>query len=219
MSQPVNPRRRQSKIRKSAYHHGNLETAVQTETLEFLKEKGVDALSLREIARRLGVTHAAIYRHYRDKQSLLIEIARSGFEQLAFVMQTAATATAVSEEQRLRRAFLAYLSFAKEQSACFRLMYGPELSEREAFPTLSAAVDHCFQVLSSLLQHAQERGEITRSSIDLLAATAFSFAHGLATLEINGLARNKILLDIPRHDLIEHSWAVLWKGLGGTIQD
>lgn len=209
------PRTKAPGPKKTAYHHGDLTEAARNAALSFLEKQSVEALSLRELAKGLGVSHAALYRHFADKQALLVEVATSGFLMMTRELERAARQVCTAERERLFHVLSAYLEFAKAHTACFRLMYGPELSDRAAFPNLSKVVDEGHYFLRDILAKAQQNGEIADGNLDLIVSTALVFAQGMALIEINQLARSTALREIDREQLYQHAWQVLWNGLGG----
>jgi AcrR family transcriptional regulator len=146
----------------SSYHHGDLRQAVLQEAGELIEKEGVDALSLREVARRAGVSHNAPYRHFPDRDSLLAALVEEGFRMLGEAL-----------EQRPRREMgEAYVEFALAHPARFRLMFGGrvklERRDRRAYEALVKS----FADLGEDAQYA--------------AAAAWSLVHGLSHLILDG---------------------------------
>ena len=112
--------------------------------------RGPDALSLREAARRVGVSTTAAYRHFANKE-LLAFVAAEGFRELAAAMETGAT-----ESDRLGRVGLAYFDFALQKRGLFRLMFGPILVERGNYPELNEAASAVFGLLQRIAVSADE---------------------------------------------------------------
>src|SRR5512133_2304967 len=110
------------------YHHGELRRALLDASLAVIERDGVSALSLRELARRLGVSHAAPAHHFPDKAALLVEIAREGYERFGAALAAAADA-APDDDARLAAIGRAYVDFALAHPATFRVMFGRELAE------------------------------------------------------------------------------------------
>jgi AcrR family transcriptional regulator len=137
----------------------------------------VTKLSLRGAARLAGVSQTAPYRHFADKAALLAAVAAAGFRDLAHAMRRAASGTD-REHVRLSAIGCAYLAFAIDNRAVFRLMFGPEIPDKAAHPDLRAAADEAFTVL------ADETSAITGTTD--AAVAAWSFIHGFATLIIDG---------------------------------
>src|ERR1700728_3704653 len=117
-----------------SYRHGNLPVALLTAAREILDENGLQAVGLRETARRVGVSATAAYRHFTNKEDLLASVAAEGFQELAAAMKAGTRGA-----NTLIRAGLAYIEFANQNRGLFRLMFGPVLAERTRYPALQAA--------------------------------------------------------------------------------
>ena len=115
----------------NSYHHGDLRNALLEAGEQLLVERGAAALSLREVAKLAGVSHAAPYRHFRDKAALLQALAASGFERLQVDIKAAAARIAHDPELKLVEAGVAYVRLAVRNPALMQLMFaaGPELPE------------------------------------------------------------------------------------------
>jgi AcrR family transcriptional regulator len=184
--------RRRARKPEGRYHHGELRRALLEEAAVVVERDGVAALSLRELARRLGVSHAAPAHHFADRAALLIELARDGFEQFAAALETA------GEEgrdplDRLCRIGHAYVRFAIEHPGRFHVMFGPELSDAGALPTsLTEASDRSYQVVVAALETVLARWPAgRRPSTDAVAFTCWIIGHGAATLWLDGPLRRK----------------------------
>ena len=110
-----------------AYHHGNLREALLERATEVIAEQGVEALSLRGLARDLGVSHAAPSRHFADRGALLAELAKDGFRRAVQAMNAEAAAAGDDPVARYRALGRSYVRFACEQPACFRAINHPEV--------------------------------------------------------------------------------------------
>ncbi|MDI3421969.1 TetR/AcrR family transcriptional regulator [Streptomyces luteolus] len=153
-----------------AYHHGDLRRAVLTAALDAIRDSGPAALSLRDLARRAGVSHAAPAHHFKDRTGLLTAIAAEGFDLLA---------GALAEAPELRERGVRYVRFCREHPAHFQVMFTPELLRADD-PALRAARDRAREQLRSGIGDLEtsERGEDAR----LAGIAAWSLAHGFATL-------------------------------------
>jgi AcrR family transcriptional regulator len=116
-----------------SYRHGNLPVALLAAAREILDENGLQAVGLRETARRVGVSATAAYRHFTNKEDLLASVAAEGFHELAEAMQGATRGA-----NPLIRGGLAYIEFANQNRGLFRLMFGPVLAERSKYPAMAA---------------------------------------------------------------------------------
>src|SRR5919205_4393672 len=110
------------------YHHGNLRRALIDTALAMVTEEGAWNFTLREVARRAGVSHAAPYNHFEDKAALLAEVAALGFESLRQTLEAAARGRPRSARQAFAGIGAAYVRFGVEQPAHYRLMFGAELA-------------------------------------------------------------------------------------------
>lgn len=167
---------------KKPYHHGNLRDALLEASLKLIREQGVRAFALREVARRAEVSHTAAYRHFRDKADLLAAIAEQGFDRLSHAMQRAAT-KATAPFERLQRAGLAYVEFAQNDPERFLVMFSITFSE-SLHPAAKAASQRCFGELLSLVT-ACTRPAIA-IPIEALALLAWTTVHGVAELGLRG---------------------------------
>jgi AcrR family transcriptional regulator len=128
----------QSPVR--AYHHGDLRNGLLAAARAILEEESLAALTLRAVARRAGVSHAAPYRHFPNHEALLVELALEGFYELRAEIVEAAK-TEASESDRIATIGAAYMRFVARRPAVARLMFGPQLPNRENFPALGQAAD------------------------------------------------------------------------------
>jgi AcrR family transcriptional regulator len=160
---------------RSTYHHGNLGPALIAAARELLDANGPGAVSLREAARRVGVSATATYRHFSDKDHLLAAVAAEGYREFADTLR-AADYTALSGMGA------AYIEFALAHPGLFRLMFGPLLRERERYPELGAAADDAF---AALLEGARSFVGQRNEDAESVAYAAWSFAHGLARLVLD----------------------------------
>jgi AcrR family transcriptional regulator len=161
-----------STSKRDGYHHGDLRAALLRAAADMLREGGPAAITLREAARRAGVSPTAPYRHFAEKEALLAALATDGFRDLG-----KALAAATSEKSAgLNRAGEAYVRFALANPARFRLMFGHGVSSMPEHPELMAAALQTFEALT---------GMVARNGGDKLAAIkAWSQVHGLADLLI-----------------------------------
>jgi AcrR family transcriptional regulator len=171
--------------RSAPYHHGDLRRALIDTALTMVTEEGAWNFTLREVARRAGVSHAAPYNHFTDKAALLAEVATLGFNGLRGEMEAAADRHQDSARGALLGISTAYIRFAVERPAHYRLMFGPDLADRERHPGLDQASDAAFAVLTSALERGQAGGQIRAGPVLDQAVAAWSMVHGLTLLLID----------------------------------
>ena len=179
---------RKRKSEPRPYHHGDLRAALLDAAARWLDEQGAATLTLRELARAAGVSHAAPYHHFASLDELLAGVAERAFERLADAM-SAASADAATPLDALLDIGEAYVRVALAHPAQFRLMFGPLLARKAEFPALAQEAERAFRVLfEAAAAHAPER------ALEL-ALTGWSLSHGAANLAIDGALDG---LPIPR---------------------
>ena len=158
------------------YHHGDLPRALVGAAVELIEEVGPSALSLREVARRAGVSHGAPAHHFGDKAGLLTAVATEGYD-----LAAQALADALAETGDFREVGVAYVRFALEHRAHFEVMYRPELY-RDDDPALVAARDRAAATLYG------PSTELTGDEATGVSGgiAAWSLVHGFATLWLSG---------------------------------
>ncbi|WP_309045250.1 TetR/AcrR family transcriptional regulator [Marinobacter sediminicola] len=168
---------------KPAYHHGDLQPQAQSLALDILRTQGDAAISLRALAKQIGVSAPALYRHFSDRETLLAELAIEGFEALRDRLR------AVDQElprKALIEIGLVYVAFAQEEPNLYRLMFGGRVLPMGAHPRLDAAGKGAFQVLENTVARARDLGYLRPSPVSLMTAAAWSLVHGLSQLTIDG---------------------------------
>ncbi|MBF6132181.1 WHG domain-containing protein [Nocardia otitidiscaviarum] len=184
---------------RSRYHHGDLRSALLQRAEATLRKVGVDGLSLRQLARDIGVSHAAPSRHFRDKQALLDQLAATGFDRLGECFAHTVTEGPVTE--RLYGMARAYLRFAVENPELLALMFARK--QRSTSPELSAAVQRAFAVPVDLIAVGQAEGEIVAGDPKRLGLTAIAALQGVATIVASDFTSDydadQLLIDMVRH--------------------
>jgi AcrR family transcriptional regulator len=189
------------KIEKSAksYHHGDLRTALVAGGLELLKDRAADDLSLREVARYVGVSATAVYRHFPDKQALLYAMCREGAEELRRV-QVAASNEAGGGRKGFEASGRAYIYFALGNPALYRLMMATKPSE-DCFAKDAGAMSGAMRLLRTQTEDLLPSGA---SDLDkkVAALHIWALVHGISMLILDGLMAPEgevidALLDIP----------------------
>ncbi len=163
-----------------AYHHGELREALLDAAEALLAQRGAAALSLRDVARSAGVSHAAPYHHFAGLPELLAMLAARSFEQLGAAMQAGVNAHPADAREQLLAIAAAYVDFARRRPARFRLMFGPVLASRRQHPGLDRAAEASFRVLLDAATR------FDASAGPLIALTGWSLAHGLSHLSLDG---------------------------------
>ena len=178
-----------------SYHHGKLPQALLKATAKLLAEQGVAGLSLREVARRAGVSHGAPAHHFKDKAGLLTALATQGFELFGAALSAARDAAPNHPMQRFVATGYAYVLFAGEHRAHFEIMFRPELLRHDD-PELRVACDAAYGVLRGVVAEVQAAGLIPGRDPEIVAITAWGQAHGLATLWLTGNLKDRGYKDL-----------------------
>ena len=197
---------------KKRYHHGDLRRALIRSALELISAGGVEALSLRAAARAAGVTHAAPYRHFADRTALLSAVAEEGFNAMAAELRAAADRAGSDPGDRMRANGVAYVRFAVEHPAHFRVMFGPEVASKGR--ELQSAADAAFGVLLDSLGACQQAGLVKQGEPRELALAAWSLVHGFASLCVDGQIEAAGIDKSEIEPLTQRLEALLHEGIG-----
>jgi AcrR family transcriptional regulator len=170
---------------QDGYHHGDLRNALLEAVGEIISEKGLGGVSLREAARRAGVSHAAPSHHFGDKMGMLTAFAARGFEEFGQRMQVAADRAADDGvDAQLRAIGIAYLEFAVERQPYFEVMFRSEMHDSQD-PDLKCISHDSFGVLMKVVE-AKQPAELDGADPMHVAMKAWAMVHGLATLWLDG---------------------------------
>jgi AcrR family transcriptional regulator len=170
--------------RPKPYHHGNLREALLEAAIRLIAEVGPTAFTLREVARRAGVSHNAPYRHFRDRDDLMAAVAAEGFRELKQAMMEGAGERRDALD-RLKRAGLSYVSFAVRRPEHFTVMFDAPMSKQK-HPDSAAAAEQAFDTLMSFVKGAQDAGRLPSGDLRQMALLAWTMVHGIAKLAITG---------------------------------
>ncbi len=174
-----------------SYHHGNLRTALLDAAERSLRRHGAEQLSLRELAREAGVSHAAPRRHFPDRQALLDALAEAGFARLDAELRAALAAAGEDFAPRLHAMAAAYLRFATEDAALLELMFAGK--HREGADRLVAAAAAPFGLMQGLIAQGQEQGVLEPGDPEHTGIVLFATLQGIATLINGGMLAPELL--------------------------
>jgi AcrR family transcriptional regulator len=172
-------------MRAQPYHHGNLRSALLEQAERTVGEHGAQALSLRELARAVGVSHAAPRRHFPDRQALLDALAESGFERLGDELQRAVQRAGAAFDARLHALAQAYIAFAARHAALLELMFAGK--QRAGADGVREAADRAFAPALAVIAEAQARGDLAPGDPARVAIVAFATLQGLAAMANGGM--------------------------------
>lgn len=183
------------------YHHGNLRTALLEQAERTVRERGVQELSLRELAREVGVSHGAPRRHFSDRQALLDALAEAGFARLGAELRSAIDGAGEDFEARLQATAAAYVRFATRDAALLELMFAGK--HREEAGRLHEAADRAFAVMLELIEQGQAQGALERGEPERVGLVLFATIQGIAALVTGGIVQAEQLDELVA-DAIAH---------------
>ena len=169
---------------RRGYHHGRLKDALIEAARSLIAQRGPAGFTLAEAAKLVGVTAAAPYRHFTDREDLMGELARRGFEQFATRLQLAWDAGRPDPLTAFRRMGTAYLGFAKDEPGLYTAMFGSVAHLRPDAPAVAGqnALDILIGAAAVVLQHSGASMRVART----LAMQIWTASHGAATLMLGG---------------------------------
>jgi AcrR family transcriptional regulator len=170
---------------RESYHHGALREALLNAAVDLLRQGGVEALSIRAVARAAGVSQTAPYRHFKDRRALVAGVAQEGFGRLGSAIRRAIE-SGEPGLPALQRGMAAYVRFAHKHPAEYRVMFGPELTRRDDLRDLNDTALSVFGLLRDGIARLQERGAIGDGDPGLRSMTVWATLHGLVMLSLDG---------------------------------
>jgi AcrR family transcriptional regulator len=199
---------------REQYHHGNLREALIQAALLLIAERGISGFAVAELARAVGVSAAAPYRHFRDRDAVLAEVARRGFEALEADLHTALAARPADPVAALEACAQAHLAFAGRESPVYGAMFDPHFPIA-AHPDLARARDDALAVLRIAAQTACDRSRAARRPpARMVALHIWALTHGIATLYLGPSGTGQ--LPMTPADLLEAGLLVYLQSLALT---
>jgi AcrR family transcriptional regulator len=159
-----------------------LRNALLATASRLVAERGAEAVSLRAISQAAGVSHAAAYRHYADKQAVWADLAEAGFRELAEINRRTIESTSTGPVEQLKACGRAYVEFSVRQPHPLQLMFGGVIVDWASHPSLAQASAALADSLAGVVRAGQDAGELRTGSLQDLTLTAWSLVHGLALL-------------------------------------
>ena len=198
---------------RRGYHHGNLREALMHAALDLIADKGPSGFTFAEAARSAGVSPAAPYRHFRDRDALMAEVATRGFEKFAGELEQAWDQGRPDPQQAFIRLGRAYLSFARSEPAYYSAMFESALP-RASYPGLDEAGRQAFDVLRAASESICALLPKERRPPELMMSLhIWSMAHGVASLFARG-DQGRHPIPMSAEDLLEAEVHLYLRGIG-----
>ncbi|MGB2740877.1 MAG: TetR/AcrR family transcriptional regulator [Cognaticolwellia sp.] len=182
---------------KTKYHHGDLRKSLVSTATKMVTDGGIEGLSLRKLAERIGVSRTAAYHHFTDKNDLLCAIAEQGFQQWHQRASEIFSGAELSNEEKYRKFVHAYIGFAAENPSLYELMFGRVIwKENNSTETLKKIAYASFNYQVEMTKLWQEQGIIIQNENALrVAQVTWATLHGIARLVIDGIYAQENQID------------------------
>ena len=196
--------------KKTEYHHGDLRQALVAEAAKVLRSEGLDALTLRDLARKLGVSHTAPYRHFKSRDDLLIAIASESLDQFGNLILDLAKHYDIRSDEFFNKAVVAYYTYATENPERFFLIFKlvvHQIVDLKKYPEFKEKVRTYFHAFFAYVEEGQRQGHAAPGDPSFVGLTVWSMIHGVTMLSLSNFLPNLSIKtpwkkDIPKH-LIE----------------
>jgi AcrR family transcriptional regulator len=166
------------------YHHGDLKNALIDAGIKILSEEGIGALSLRKVALRAGVSHAAPYAHFTDKQALIAAISTEGYRKLCERLEATFRRYEDDPLRQLIESAWAYTSFALEDPAHFKITFSSAVEKEKDYPALVAMSKKSFALVEDVVRACQAAGILSPGPTDAVTVSVWSLVHGFVSLQL-----------------------------------
>lgn len=186
----------------TTYHHGDLKNALIQAGVEILAEEGVGGLSLRKVAKQAGVSHAAPYSHFADKQALIAAISTEGFKQLYSQIESVLEKHQGNQEMLLIETAWAYVKFALNAPDRFKLMFSSVLEKEKEYADFVEISQENFSQLVKIVEICQQAGVLKSGATDVVAVSIWSTVHGFTSLLLEGQISHTVLKKISLKELL-----------------
>ncbi len=171
-------------MKLKSYHHGNLKEALVVAGVEILAEKGIEELSLRNVAKKVGVSHSAPYNHFPNKQALLAAISTAGHKQLFHSLSVSFEKYKYSSTDIIFEIAWSYLQFALDDPGRFKLMFSGALEEEREHPDYVEISRKNIALLEEIIVFCQNKGQLEKGKAAMIAIRLWSSVHGFVHLAL-----------------------------------
>jgi AcrR family transcriptional regulator len=184
------------------YHHGDLKNALIHAGIAILSKEGIQALSLRKVAKQAGVSHTAPYAHFADKQALIAAIAAEGYTKLYEALFAAQNPQDNSLARLLATAH-AYLQFALDEPDHFRITFSGVVEAEQDYPEYIEQSKRCFSLVVAVVEDCKLKGLFAGSDTQLVAVSIWSCIHGFVQLLLANQLPSVLMHEYPIHNLLD----------------
>ncbi len=193
--------------KKTDYHHGDLRTALLKEAVKSLHSDGLEGLTLRSLARKLGVSHTAPYRHFKSREDLLIAIANETLDEFSDIIAKLLSDYELDSDEFFNKAVVAYYTFATEHPARFFLIFKiviHQVVDLKKYPEFKERIRTYFQAFFEFIEEGQKRGRTAPGDPAFIGLTIWSMIHGVTMLSLSNFLPNLSIKtpwkkEIPKH--------------------
>jgi AcrR family transcriptional regulator len=184
------------------YHHGDLKNALIRAGVEILGREGIGGLSLRKVAKQAGVSHAAPYAHFADKQALIAAISTESFKQLYSQIGAVKQTYQTNPETLLIEVAWAYVQFALNEPDRFKLMFSSVLEKEKDYPDFVEISQKNFRQLVEIVEICQQAEVVKQGASDLIALSLWGTVHGFVSLLLEGQISHTVLEKASLKDIL-----------------
>jgi AcrR family transcriptional regulator len=178
---------------RNSYHHGDLKNALIKAGADLLSKEGVSALSLRKVAQRAGVSHAAPYAHFADKQALIAAISTEGYKDLYERIAQVAEHYRLDPLRRFVEASWTYVQYALDEPDHFKVTLSGMIEKEQDYPAFVETAQKNFGLVVEIVSQCQEAGILRQGPADLVAVSTWSLIHGFVTLLLENQISHTVL--------------------------
>lgn len=190
------------KRRRRSYHHGDLKNALIAAGIDILAKDGSGALSLRSVAQKVGVSHAAPYAHFADKQALIAAISTEGYERLYEAIRAVAARYEPDPARQLVEAAWVYVKFALDDPEHFKVTLSGAVEKEKDYPAFVEVSKKSFALVVDIVQACQAKGVLPKGSPDLVAVGVWSLMHGLVSLLLENQIPRSVVDRMPVRSIL-----------------
>jgi AcrR family transcriptional regulator len=196
---------------RKKYHHGDLKNALIEAGIEILAKEGVSALSLRQVARKAGVSHTAPYAHFSDKQALIAAISTEGYHKLYEKISGAARRYTGDPMRQLVEASWAYIEFALADTDHFRITLSGAVEKEKDYPAYVEISKKNFNLVVEIVEACQKDGVLPDGPSDLVAVSIWGLLHGMVSLFLEDQISHAILNRLTLKEILVFSLNLITK--------